>query len=778
MDGIDDTGRYERRNPFTPIAVAQVTEADSNMVTIETPAIRDATDHLDRYLASTSEATRSDTGNVIAIVGDFGTGKTHLVVQLLNHARDPDTVSVHTMYLDAPADTFTALYRRFVTQLDRNDVRERVRDYYADVVADSLDSSGPTAEVARRLRSGEIDPERVVQGFGLMDSMLLRELQRRLRGVTENDAFGTALTLLLRPGFESAVWEWLSGYRPSEILVERGITTATDNETTALEAMGVFALLYGRQNHRFVLVIDELDKVISASSRPAGDAVAAFKKLLRVFAAAGAFLVISGLPDFLQVLGNDVRQRIGHIVRMSPMSAAETRDYIERTQERAFGHRRLAPFTESTVEYMADLVDGTIRKIIRMCYFLYRRATAERGLVTEAMVRDVARTEFDFPSLGEVRKEVRRILESEGLRHERDYLVGTTMRTRADYWITLPDRPAGCAVLLSESVLRSEDVVRLAGRAEAIHDAVPDSQTLLVVVGHLPREFMAELRDAFGIEPIGYDPRAFADDLSAALKSLLGRVEDLTSGDQLAVVRDRVDRINRQQSYALSFIGQLATHLDVLQATSDRQLTAIHRELGEISRTVGGEATVPRGDQPAPRRPPPGIEALFTDALAALDEIDRVEALLQDTFSLDLPAEPRMTEFKAAVRDRLRHRETFLALGVASFLRQLVEAFRYGVLDWYRSLRTDEHGRVRLVDEERLKELCRTYTALWDGVPLLRLDGLATLTPGAVGLGGVPVPEDPPWPARRADFRELFESLGARVQDAVLTTVTDPGTGA
>ncbi|MFD0427246.1 hypothetical protein ACFQ60_01130 [Streptomyces zhihengii] len=69
-------------------------------------------------------------------------GKTHLTVELLRWIEGHGEDATHTLYVDAPSDTFQALYKdRFFPKLDKDDVRRRVTEYYADVVAEELADS-------------------------------------------------------------------------------------------------------------------------------------------------------------------------------------------------------------------------------------------------------------------------------------------------------------------------------------------------------------------------------------------------------------------------------------------------------------------------------------------------------------------------------------------------------------------------------------------------------------------------------------------------------------
>lgn len=776
-DRLHDSGA----NPFSPSAIARVTEFDAKTVTISTPAIREAISVLEHYLASQSEeTTAADPGNVIAIVGEHGTGKTHLLVELLRHANKTANktagTTTHALYLDAPAATFVTLYQRFVQQLDLDDVRDRVREYYADIVANALGGSKFTADVAARLRRGELDPVETIERLSLMESSFLQEVQRKLRDITDNKAFGTALTLLLRNGFDDAVWEWLSGHHPDQILVDRGITTAINSETAALEAMGVFALLYGHRNHRFIVAIDELDKILLASSRSDDTAIAAFKKLLEVFAAARALLVLAGLPDYRDVLGADALQRIGRIIEVSALTTENTIDFIRATQQQAFGKPQLAPFTTDTVRYLVKITDGTARKIVRLCHHLYRKAIDERTEVTDAMVRQVARTQSNLPSIETVRGEVRQVLEAQGLRYFRNHLVGRDPHSRVDYWVPVGDQHAGYAILLTESVLALAESESLTNRAMSIRNAVADVETVLVVVGYLPSDMAAELSDEFPIEPLVYDYRTFNEALAAIVSARTLVLEEEASDNLTAVIQRRLERMSRQQTNTQKLIERLATHLDDWQSSADRQFTTIRHELGEISnafyatdstRSAGG-----RTGPGSPRRLPPEVDRLFEQAVAVLGAVDRMDMVLHEPFTTAEQEFPAAIDPKARLRARLRSPELVQAMGVAVLLQKLVTVFRDSVNDWYRSYSLDNQGQLASADRTRLGALCQTYDALYEQLPVFQLDKLERFTtyPERESYGD---PVDQKTRSNRTiEVQEVVSRLGARIQSALLTIVS------
>lgn len=764
-------------NPFSPTAIARVAAPDGDMVSIPTPAILEATNILEHYLAAQNDnqATATDSGNVIAIVGEHGTGKTHLVDQLLRHANEaaqgPAGAPTRTLYLDAPAATFVTLYRQFVQELDLADIRDRVREYCTDILIDALSTSKLTADVVKGLRDGELDPMETIERLSLMESSFLQQVQGKLGNITKNQEFGTALTLLLRRGFDDAVWEWLSGHKPDQILVDRGITAAIDTETAALEATGVFALLYGHRNHRFIVAIDELDRILLASSRSDNTAITAFKKLLEVFASARALLILAGLPDYRDLLDKNTLERIGRIIELSGLTPENTIDFIVKTQQRAFGTPRLAPFTTDTVRHLVRLTDGTARKIVRLCHQLYRKAIDEETEVTHAMVRQAVRTQSNLPSIETVTSEVRQVLEGQGLRYFRNHMLGPDPHSRAEYWVPVGEESSGCAILLTESVLDLADSDSLARRALSIRNSAPDADTVLVVVGYLPSDMAAVLSESFPIEPLVYDYWTFEETLTAIVMARTRILEQQTSDDPSAVVRQRLERMNRQQMNTQKLIERLSERLDNWGSSADRQFTTIRSELGEISTTFSARDSLQPADSDSrtasPRHLPPEVDRLFEQAVTALGAFNRVDIVLHQSFAVE-DEPPAVIDPRTQLRGRLWSKDLFQAMGVAALLQKLITVFRDNIEGWYRSCSLDDRGQLRATDQNRLSTLCQAYDALYEYLPVFQLDKLEQFSTSAESR------DDPAGrvfrPSRTVHPQEVLSGLGARIQSEIIKT--------
>ncbi|RKN15671.1 hypothetical protein D7147_24670 [Micromonospora musae] len=519
-----------------------------------------------------------------------------------------------------PADSFLALYReRFIPRLSRGEVRRTIEDYYADIVAEDLEDSDLTRPLAHELRARAVEPLALVRRVGLMETKYQELLTGRLREITEDPSFGVALALFLRPEFEAAVWEWLCGNPADSALVERGVVSTLDTDANALQAMGVIALLYGGQRRRFVVVFDEMEKILRDNS-PAEQAegvLAAFKRMLEIFSKTGALLILCGLPDFLEALPDDSRQRISVIIKPDRLRAEDAVRFIQDFNELSTGERTLKPFSTDVAAYLADLSGGNARRLVRLCFYAY--ADAAGKTVTRAIVREVAREQFELVSQDDLRGDIVRVLNRNGWRFETNITVTTgKSKRKVDYWIPVGD--GGCAILLTQSVLQKADATNLAAISLGSEKGQAPSpiKTLLVVNGYLSEEFRPVLERQFDTI-VAHSPRTFGDDLDAALQGAVARLEKDASAVSFDTLSAKLDQSVRQNRLLLNRVDHLAERLlgqDALQLAVERGLTSV------FSALAGGRAPSSRF---------PEVDRFFVEVIRQFDTFPRFQELARHT---------------------------------------------------------------------------------------------------------------------------------------------------
>ncbi|KES09080.1 hypothetical protein BU52_03250 [Streptomyces toyocaensis] len=680
--------------------MARHSASDGPDFSIETPALRQAVDYVRGFLRSpetgTDQPDASGTGHVIAVVGEYGTGKTHLTVEVLRQVLSGGDETVHTLYVDAPADTFLALYKeRFFRKLDKADVRRRVTEYYADIVADELTDSPLTSDAARLLRERQLSPQDVVRRLGLRESTFLQELQARLGHITEHADFGTALALFLRPEFEAAVWEWLAGHPADPALKERGVERTIDNDISALEAIGVFAFLYGRQGHRFVLAVDEFEKVLSRGTRSARHegSVLAFKKLLEVFAQTRSLLILSGLPDFMEILPPDAQQRISCLVRPTALSFEDARQYIRYSLGRSGTDAGLRPFSDEVIAYLVELAGGNARKVIRLCYHAYQAGAAAGTDITRAMIREVARDQFEVSSPQDVRAEIVRVLDSGGWAFEPDHRLGEDDGTQVTFWLPVGDNGTGLGVVVTQSILNEEEALRVAQQGEQVLAATTASSfVVLVVNGYLAGQLADTVTSEFA-RVFTYSPRRFPEDFAAAVKGFMQRLEATFNDDRISLIENRMAQLMRQTSSVRGSLDEMGSRLTSPAMLERAVARGVQRAFGAAAGTMNAQADISL---------PPTVALRFRQS--ALELQTWREALETSVDALfdgsDDPYGPPSV-----------HTSLTRALGALYLQERTLSGFRDAV---NRLLDRTPEERHRAASDS-LGQLCSTYDRLTDG---------------------------------------------------------------
>lgn len=798
-----------RRNPFPPGASAMLGELPGEVVSLDTPAILTVRRVVDDYLARSlilwrdvrsqqgtgrrggeagaadpreltdDEAVRASStganGEVIAVAGEAGTGKTHLLNTLIHRLRHPPpgaAIPRKIIYLSAQAADFGTLYRAsFITRFHPDELKDIALGYYADVVAERLRIDFPhLAEQAAALerRDPGLDPRTIARQAGLA-ARVPRQLQERLWQVTGNKQFGTAFALLADVQLVLAVMDWLaSGAPPDARLQEQGITGALSSNAQMLDCMGALTSLYGRQGQHFALVIDDIEKFLG---RPGplqpdmtntADTLKSFHKLLRTFVESGGLLVLGGLPEYLDQLPDDVKSRIRTRISPSPLDGGQIAEYVRLRQGGV-----LEPFEQSACDAIHRLTGGRPRQVVRLCYRSFQ-LTVPPARVDAPAVHTAARQEnlgYVVP-LDDLLSNISEILNGRGWAAETSYPL-LPERERPDFWIPMPpgqDR-AGCAIVVSAPLVQADEAESLIARVRAIRSNSP-RRRVVVVTGFLSEEIRPSLTRACGAPPIVYLADQFHDVLTGSVDALnreiIGdRAGPAASGKDIEMMRDSMERIRRQVTASHDHLLNLQSQVEQIRQQADRQLQAIRRDLTHPPAAPARAAAEP--ERPGPDLPDTVIR-LFTHALECLAAIDDVDGYIGRSF--DLSRDDAATA-GAMLSYRLRRYEIFEAIGVSMVLRRLVTSFEESVAGWLAGVRSRPGPTTE--DRVRLDRLCEAFDASYDAVPLSALSQLGSLSDDVVpGLSGS---------VAQVAIVDSLDGLSGRVRRSVLSAAEGSDSG-
>ncbi|QKW38289.1 hypothetical protein HUT06_33345 [Actinomadura sp. NAK00032] len=524
-----DRPRDRAANPFPKVPEVRL-GGTGVTVHVETGAVRDV-----RRLAVDFLTARSDrrgdpgaSGRVAAILGEYGTGKSHLAWTLLAElVRSAAARPVLLVVSGQPRDTVLTLHRRLLAPpgsgtggpirpvdtaagvLLFGTVEKMVRDLYGGLWRGSgTDPDAPPPAASDELPVDE-----------------MHRLHERLTVIAEGDAeLATVLGLVWHTAAGAAAWRWLCGveHRPegdARLLADRGVhTPPVDRDDRALRALRALSRLCAWTGGRMALVLDELHQISPRGGDGLTEVAATLMELTGWAAETGALLVVCGLLDFWEALPDGVRARVVTRIVPSGLTTEEITAYIVKARHPGGGGGGPHPFTEEAVQELWRITDGHPRRTITLCHHAYERRPAT-GSIGPRQIRDASRSLCAPDTPDHVRTKLT------GWCIELGYHVERVRRPEPDrgpdLWARSRRGGAECALIVSGPVVSTDERGRLLRRADALaRGGAHARDVVLVMAGPLAAAFGDEIGRAF-TRVLHWDSDTFHDDLAATLHSRL-----------------------------------------------------------------------------------------------------------------------------------------------------------------------------------------------------------------------------------------------------------------
>ncbi|GII92016.1 hypothetical protein [Sinosporangium siamense] len=757
------------RNPFPPSAIAHLTIGPASPPqTVQTPTLIEVKAFVNDYLAAMEPGRTGTTGlgGALAVIGEFGTGKTHIALEVLHavtRRRSEDTVLIE---FDEPGRSLLRLYLdRFIKKISAEQIKQLAEDYHHFTLMDNLQKSAVFRQLTQQPEFRKRSAEEIISRFGMARNVSLDRLRAALAEFAIWQDFAVALQLVLEDEYQPSVHAWLSGAEPDPLLREHGITCAIDSEVAAIEAIGVLAYLHGRTGRKLIVLIDEFERLLPLFEGTP-EVTPAFERLLNAFVNAGCLLIIFGLPDTRQMLTASAKERV-RILSPSPFNPDHIKAYI-RIQLGAWPHPR---FDEDAPEEIVRISDGIPRQAIRLLHYSYGEVVAGRHRneitrapagepgdldpegaedvtvdgdpeerVTGLLVGEVARRVFRQAEPVDIKAAVRRIVSSEGWVNQEQWRIQG--RIVVDFWIPV-GRTGACAVWITDTVLNKAEVDRLEVAASSVLAEADPVRRVLVINGRVPAALTAKVNTLFDRAPIQYDSINFDNEFRSWLRASTDRIVASDGSGVLDLLDKRTERLS----------GEI------------RDMRRITEGLMEwIS------FTAPSRSMPSTRssRLPISIGQHFERALAALGALDDLDRVLRQLFAVERrrrPRGPRAAARGGALRHELATPGALPAVGATLLLYKLVDQFQISVQEWLESIGSESGLRDIAPQElDRLREICDVYEATADLLPMRSLDHLVEWTSPFSEVSDTGL-------ARKRDLRQAFDGLGPRVYRSVLATV-------
>lgn len=366
-----------RLNPFPDYTVVRLSDDPTKVAgpTVVTPPIEEARRRVERYVETLGNPTAvTQTKSLLtAVRGDYGTGKTHLLLAAAAHLQSlatPTVVRVTCIETDA----LTWFCTKVGPELDRPFLTDIVTALYAragETVAACTPLTRPAVEALHK-DPGQI--RELVRRDHLSFTAVEREFHAMLRTVcpTATEPIRMALAGLVWSETEGAARQWLSGQRlPPRDQELLHVPEALANADEAAALVGSLAAIHTTVRRPLLVLIDELEHFTRYDrSRAAGGGnITWLKRLLESLGSSATLVFVAGHWSAWETTTHDYLDRFP---QLSPIDLLKltAKDVVRIVSARV--QPVPAWFGDAEAQSIIDATGGNMRRVLSLCHALFR----------------------------------------------------------------------------------------------------------------------------------------------------------------------------------------------------------------------------------------------------------------------------------------------------------------------------------------------------------------------------------------------------------------------
>lgn len=382
-----------RSNPFPSTAVpteTPLTTADRK------PVLRRFTDVLTTLYSD-------DSSSVTVILGDYGTGKSHLLKLFkvsVNNKLLPGDKPILAIYAKSPGRNVRDLLLYLIDDIGREVLTKLASNLIFSIVSRDPKKFGIYGRQFELKDSMQI-PEYLAQ-TRIFD--LINEVQLSLVDVRSRDLV-RAFLILPHPEFGSIAWRWFIGSSLSR--EERkllGLKSIIDDSRVAEHILdALFKLVRSVGINGIVLLVDELEAITLIPGISRGLYQDAIRHLIDSNPL-GLVLIFAITPTewnkLMQTPSALERRLSGSIIDLPPFTKKDVQELIEkylsiaRTREfKDSGRSKIFPFTSESIETIFTTTKGIPYKVVTLCRLCIDNSAVGEESITREFVEEVIQKE-------------------------------------------------------------------------------------------------------------------------------------------------------------------------------------------------------------------------------------------------------------------------------------------------------------------------------------------------------------------------------------------------
>jgi hypothetical protein len=400
-------GGRDKWNPFQVYPVRGLSEIENvAAVTVPTPEVLQVEAAVKEYAAAIGVTAEPYPKLLLAAKGDFGTGKTHLMLYASSvlaseikarreHATGPaadigDPIAVLAVSSEAPIeDWYASELGPLLIEISKP--RELVRDLLARL-AETVALEDPDPDVRALAPQFRSSRRALYQAFREPGSFDISAVDEQFSAAIARACPRTSRSF--RRAIDALRWEetselaedWLAGNELSAAdMVRIGVRLEGERAVRAANAICAIAFLARELGRPFALFLDEFEH-LTRHDKCTGSKrnITWTKRLVESLARRGAMVFISGHWEAWEQQGDFLDRFVGgrpiQLVRLSD------KDVTDVIRVRA-GVGAWPGFTPDAARWVVEATSGNIRRVITVLYDLWGDPAAPKAEVTEAAIR-------------------------------------------------------------------------------------------------------------------------------------------------------------------------------------------------------------------------------------------------------------------------------------------------------------------------------------------------------------------------------------------------------
>lgn len=420
-------------NPFPAYPVVRLLDGLENIkaITIDTEAIIQSRNFVEQYAKQwQSKREKPDmqiTPLVVAIKGDYGTGKTHLLLDaaagLADHLNELKCSPIFIRLTCIGADPVTWYRAVLGPTLMQPFVSEAIVDLYAragqDVAAEVKLTGAAVAKLVEDptlihslVRDNLLSSSAVNERFDSLLKQICKDCEENVR---------RAFTAMVWGETSDAALQWLAGKTPTEYELEKlGISNPLSLEIEASGVIVGLAAIHSYLGRPFGLMIDEMEHLTQYDlSQGNRNNLTWLKRLLEGLSSLGSIVYVAGhWSAWENGVQSDYLDRFSQLrpITLLKLTAAD----IENIVHTKIPNLDPKTFDDNKAQAVVEMTGGNMRRVMSLCHQLFKKTDGfsqplERELILATAIEIGQRKSLDEIILG-----VHELLEKCDLRVEKE----------------------------------------------------------------------------------------------------------------------------------------------------------------------------------------------------------------------------------------------------------------------------------------------------------------------------------------------------------------------